>query len=138
MKNSFLRSSLLLASLALMMGARQDDKFDAQAIVSRFHSSGSFEIYAMPNKFNMIADDEISFPGWVSHIPVQGKILEAAHRGTDHNTIHDYDTHVPLVFWGPNHVKKGQSDNQVSILDIVPTLAGILNVTPPPRPLAAL
>ena len=129
MKTKYLTAILaLIMTINLPAFAKSTEFSEAAIQANRLHTTGGFEIYALPARYNMIVDDEISFPGWVSHIPVQGKIIEAAHRGTDHNLTHDYDTHVPLVFWGPGHVRRGSSEKRVSVADIAPTLAALLNV----------
>lgn len=48
-----------------------------------------------------------------------------------HGSPHRYDTHVPLLFWGPRWVKPGQVDAKVEAVDIAPTLARILRVPAP-------
>jgi arylsulfatase A-like enzyme len=50
--------------------------------------------------------------------------------GTTHGTWNPYDTHIPLVFmgWG---IKSGSSYRHMSMSDIAPTLAALLNIQPP-------
>jgi predicted AlkP superfamily pyrophosphatase or phosphodiesterase len=50
--------------------------------------------------------------------------------GTTHGTPYRYDTHVELLIWGPG-VQAGRSGERVSVLQIAPTIAGILGVSPP-------
>jgi arylsulfatase A-like enzyme len=50
--------------------------------------------------------------------------------GTSHGTPYRYDTHVPFLLYGTG-VAKGQSREPVSTLDMAPTLAALLGVTPP-------
>jgi arylsulfatase A-like enzyme len=63
--------------------------------------------------------------------------------GATHGTPHDFDNHVPLLFYGPAWIKPGQRDQRVEVVDIAPTLAGLLKVATPaaaqgkPLPLAA-
>jgi arylsulfatase A-like enzyme len=51
-------------------------------------------------------------------------------RGTNHGTHHDYDTHVPLVFWGAG-VRAGRHDDPSAPYDLAPTLAAVLGVAVP-------
>jgi arylsulfatase A-like enzyme len=46
-----------------------------------------------------------------------------------HGTPHDYDAHVPLVFYGAPF-QAGRYDDTVRVVDIAPTLAAALGVTP--------
>ncbi len=50
--------------------------------------------------------------------------------GTSHGTPHTYDTHVPLIFFGPAF-RNGTFPQQVSTIDLAPTLAAALGITPP-------
>lgn len=52
--------------------------------------------------------------------------------GTNHGTPHDYDTHVPQVWFGAG-VKAGVHPGRVGVDDIAPTLAGLLGVDLPPE-----
>ena len=49
--------------------------------------------------------------------------------GTSHGSPYDYDSHVPLVFWGKG-IKSGQYSIKVRTVDIAPTLAEILGIKP--------
>ncbi|MDE2607058.1 MAG: alkaline phosphatase family protein [Burkholderiales bacterium] len=59
-----------------------------------------------------------------------------------HGSPYDYDTHVPLLLWGPRWVRPGAYAQRVEAADIAPTLAQILRVPAPaacegrPLPLA--
>lgn len=50
--------------------------------------------------------------------------------GTTHGSPYNYDTHVPMLFFGPG-VKPGRYDDEFYITDIAPTLAAILRVELP-------
>ena len=51
-------------------------------------------------------------------------------KGTTHGASWAYDTHVPLLFWGW-HVRHGESNLEVKIVDIAPTLARYLHIQEP-------
>ena len=46
-----------------------------------------------------------------------------------HGSPHDYDARVPVLFYGPPF-KPGKNDEFVRVVDIAPTLASVLSVTP--------
>ena len=50
---------------------------------------------------------------------------------TTHGSPHPYDTHVPILFWGPKWVSAGRRDGRVEVVDIAPTLARVLGVAAP-------
>ncbi|HWI80445.1 alkaline phosphatase family protein [Ramlibacter sp.] len=62
---------------------------------------------------------------------------------TTHGSPHPYDTHVPILVYGPRWVKPGRIDTRVEVADIAPTIARVLGVPAPaaaqgrPLPLAA-
>lgn len=49
-----------------------------------------------------------------------------------HGSPHPYDTHVPILMYGPAWVKPGRIDSRVEVVDIAPTLARLLGVPAPP------
>ncbi|UYZ61906.1 alkaline phosphatase PafA [Hymenobacter weizhouensis] len=63
-------------------------------------------------------------PGWLEsyQYPVN--------KGTTHGSAGNYDTHVPVVFWGWG-VKAGKSSAPAKITDIAPTLARWLHIQEP-------
>ncbi len=48
-----------------------------------------------------------------------------------HGSPHAYDTHVPILVYGPAWVKPGRVDTRVEVVDIAPTLSRILNIAVP-------
>ncbi len=64
--------------------------------------------------------------------------------GTTHGSPHEYDTHVPLLLYGPRWIGAGRVDTRVEIVDLAPTLAKLLGSAAPaaaegrPLPLPAI
>jgi predicted AlkP superfamily pyrophosphatase or phosphodiesterase len=48
-----------------------------------------------------------------------------------HGAPHPYDTHVPLLAWGPRWIATGRRDGRAEIVDIAPTLAKVLGIRAP-------
>ena len=48
-----------------------------------------------------------------------------------HGSPWSYDTHIPLLLYGPPYVTAGASDAAVSQQQVVPTLAALLGTAPP-------
>jgi predicted AlkP superfamily pyrophosphatase or phosphodiesterase len=75
-------------------------------------------------------------------VPRRGWMFSSYATGTTHGSPHDYDTHVPILFYGPKWVKPGRVDARVEVVDIAPTLARMLGIAAPsssegrPLPLA--
>jgi hypothetical protein len=57
-------------------------------------------------------------------------LLSTLPQGTSHGTPHRYDTHIPLIFWGPGIVS-GEHAARVRSVDIAPTLSAILGIDAP-------
>jgi len=53
-----------------------------------------------------------------------------AKGGTTHGTFYNYDTHVPLLWFGWQ-IPQGETFRRTHIADIAPTLASFLNILPP-------
>jgi predicted AlkP superfamily pyrophosphatase or phosphodiesterase len=62
----------------------------------------------------------VTQPGWFA----------GGNTGTTHGSPYNYDTHVPLLFYGWG-VPKGETLRRTSIADIAPTVAALLHVLPP-------
>jgi predicted AlkP superfamily pyrophosphatase or phosphodiesterase len=58
-------------------------------------------------------------------------MFSSSSSATTHGSPHSYDTHVPLLFYGPRWVKPGRIDAHAQVADLAPTLARILGVPPP-------
>jgi predicted AlkP superfamily pyrophosphatase or phosphodiesterase len=56
--------------------------------------------------------------------------VEGFHKGTTHGSPYEYDTHVPLLWWGYT-VKPGSSDEMITITQIASTLSMILKIPAP-------
>ena len=50
---------------------------------------------------------------------------------TTHGSPYDYDTHVPLLFYGPAWIHPWRADSRVEMRDLAPTLARLLRVPAP-------
>ncbi len=51
-------------------------------------------------------------------------------KGSTHGSGFNYDTHVPIMFYGKG-IKKGSSKNYTRIIDITPTIANLLQIAFP-------
>jgi predicted AlkP superfamily pyrophosphatase or phosphodiesterase len=57
-------------------------------------------------------------------------ILVYSEKGSDHGSGYDYDTHTPLLFYGFG-INQGNTTNKSYSIDIVPTIAELLQISPP-------
>lgn len=63
-------------------------------------------------------------PGYAEHY------TEGVDKGTTHGSGWNYDTHVPILFFGQG-IRPGSVVRRTSITDIVPTIAMIIGMSPP-------
>lgn len=68
--------------------------------------------------------------GDVLFFPKQWKVLTDEPAGTNHGTPYSYDAQVPVIFSGKG-VKAGTYPQQISVTDVAPTLAALLEVGAP-------
>jgi arylsulfatase A-like enzyme len=62
---------------------------------------------------------------------LQPFIVDRSPAGTNHGGPYDHDDHVPLCFFGAG-VKHGLRTERVGVDQVAPTLAGLLQIPPPP------
>jgi predicted AlkP superfamily pyrophosphatase or phosphodiesterase len=63
-------------------------------------------------------------PAWIEFKEKFGK------KGTTHGAPYDYDTRVPIIFYG-KHIKNGESMRPVYVTDIAPTVSALLKIPYP-------
>lgn len=61
-------------------------------------------------------------PGWM---------VGTRKAGTTHDSPHPINTHVPILFYGPRWIGKGQVEERVEVVDIAPTLSRLLKIATP-------
>lgn len=69
--------------------------------------------------------------GEVQYTVREGWMFATSHTGTTHGSPYAYDTHVPILVYGPNWVPSGRVDTPVEVADIAPSLATLLRVRAP-------
>jgi len=63
-------------------------------------------------------------------IVLQPNWIDYKTKGTTHGSGYSYDTHIPLIFYGWK-INPGVCNTEVSITDIAPTLAALLQIQAP-------
>ncbi len=103
---------------------------------------GVSRVFAVPERAALAASldpfDRRAYRTW--QLPNGGDLLvqlapywlPSGHgAGTTHFTPYEYDTHVPLLLYGPG-IRPGRYDRSVEVVDLAPTLAEILAINAPP------
>ncbi len=78
----------------------------------------------MLNGFNPYRSGDLSYDLAIGYL--SGNYSE----GTSHGTSYDYDTHVPMIFYGWK-VKPGESNAEVYVEDLAPTITNMLHIQEP-------
>ena len=76
------------------------------------------------NGFNIARSGDIVFE------LTQNQIFSESNEGTSHESSFGYDTHVPMLFFGW-HVKAGESNAPVYVVDIAPTVCNLIHIQEP-------
>jgi len=73
------------------------------------------------NGFNFQRSSDVMIqlhPGWIGWF---------SKTGTTHGAAYSYDTHVPVIFYG-KRIPFGTSSDPITVCDIAPTIATLLNI----------
>lgn len=99
----------------------------SEAYPSKVLKFGSFEKsdhrLLLQNGYNHKLSGDVCYsyqPGWMDHLE----------KGTTHGSGYNYDTHVPIIFYGTG-ILKGESFKKVSITQIAPTVCELLKINQP-------
>ena len=95
------------------------------AVYTREQLIGSTEAYAqlLLNGYHDALSGDVVFmllPAWMDH----------GQKGTTHGSGYNYDTHVPLLFYGAS-IPKGENYKQVFITQIAPTVCELMKIHQP-------
>lgn len=103
--------------------------------VERVHTRTEMEELRVLRENRFFPDAQKTFhPERSSHLFVvmkPGWMMSSRTTGTTHGSPHDYDRHVPALFYGPGFVTAGVSARPIDVADIAPTLATLLKVPVP-------
>ena len=120
-------------------------------------ATNDIDLYLTPHKFNVLENDWINLKYYskyekadlIRHLRSYGRTLDDLKTNpaleykeaenivtlkvarSAHSTFYDYDTNIPIVFYGPNWIQKGEYTDSIHQQHIVPTLAKILKIRNP-------
>ncbi len=98
--------------------------------IQRLQPRNFGELYLMNGYFPGRSGDVLFLESYgYMHAPYDPNETWRHKKGTSHGTHYEYDTHVPLVFWG-NGIPFGTSEAPVVIPDIAATVCALLTIAP--------
>ncbi len=108
---------------------RQLEKFP---FVMKAFRSGELALHAFSNPFaaRLYRGHHPKRSGQITFLMRPGYLNGRFAVGTHHSQPYEYDTHVPMVFYGWK-VRHGSSSQPVEITDIAPTVCNLLNILSP-------
>jgi arylsulfatase A-like enzyme len=118
----------LLVATELITTFLQNTEGIAQVFPSSVLRQASFDEQGMRGKvvrgYNQKRCGDIAFvlePGWLAWGSV---------TGSTHGSAYNYDTHVPIMFYGAG-IRKGATSKYYAVTDIAPTLSMLLKIKIP-------
>jgi predicted AlkP superfamily pyrophosphatase or phosphodiesterase len=105
-----------------------EGSYTRKDIVNQKHGSMGFEM--LKNGYYPDRSGDVLFLMQYGYMKAPESESWRMNKGTSHGTHYDYDTHVPLIFWGWK-VKNGSTEEKVVIPDIAPTVCQRLNISAP-------
>ncbi|MEB3223449.1 MAG: alkaline phosphatase family protein [Candidatus Sericytochromatia bacterium] len=91
----------------------------------------SGDLFALPAKYHYVSDRDYLKPETCT-LPTATGERSFIHQGNHHGTFWDYDTRIPLAFWGPGRVRPAWTSREaVTQQDLVPTIANLIGAVPP-------
>ena len=64
-------------------------------------------------------------------VPKPGWFLGSGAAGTTHGSPHEYDSHVPVMFYGAGRIGAARLEERIDLIDLAPTLARLLGIDAP-------
>jgi arylsulfatase A-like enzyme len=86
--------------------------------------------FILQNGFNQLRSGNVLYtlqPGWMDNAPI----------GTTHGAGYNYDTHVPVIFYGAG-IPKGETLNYVTITQIAPSVCELMGIQQPNACMSAI
>ncbi|NNC50878.1 MAG: alkaline phosphatase family protein [Flaviramulus sp.] len=102
------------------------DKVYITSEINQFESSNGYLESLLNKGHNQKRSGDILFV----YNPEVFKDTEWNRTGTDHHSGFNYDTHVPLIFFGKG-IKQGETLQKTEITDIAPTISALLGISLP-------
>lgn len=124
----FLMMPGLLAGPLPDAGSPQEVEAAFQRAIQLSKGPRSGQIFTLPNAYNYVVEADYASPE-SSRFGDKGVIQ---HRGTSHGSMWEYDTRIPLAFYGPGLVKAGFKPTEPATQqDLAATYAWLMGITPP-------
>ncbi|MDP2366736.1 alkaline phosphatase family protein [Rhodoferax sp.] len=118
-------SALAEAARALLMAEPAMGAAYTRAELQSGSRAGAPFFEAMRNAWHPDVSGDVQYalkPNW---------LFSSGTSGTTHGSPHAYDTHVPILLYGPKWFKPGRVDTRVAVVDIAPSLSRLLGIAAP-------
>jgi predicted AlkP superfamily pyrophosphatase or phosphodiesterase len=121
---------------ALKVSLEDVQKFVLNEIISYPHIKKAYTATTMQTHYFKEGVEKMLQNGY--HQKLSGDVLftlepgviSYGSKGTTHGSGYNYDTHVPLLFYG-NRIQPGKTYERTSVTDIAPTISALLGIALP-------
>jgi len=121
---------------ALKVSLEDVQKFVVNEIISYPHIKKAYTATTMQTHYFKEGVEKMLQNGY--HQKLSGDVLFTLEpgvisygpKGTTHGSGYNYDTHVPLLFYG-NRIQPGKTYERTSVTDIAPTISALLGIALP-------
>ena len=121
---------------ALKVSLEDVQKFVVNEIISYPHIKKAYTATTMQTHYFKEGVEKMLQNGY--HQKLSGDVLftlepgviSYGSKGTTHGSGYNYDTHVPLLFYG-NRIQPGKTYERTSVTDIAPTISALLGIALP-------
>ena len=95
--------------------------YTATTMQTRYFKEGVEKM--LQNGYNQKMSGDVLFT-------LESGVISYGPKGTTHGSGFNYDTHVPLLFYG-NGIQPGKTYERTSVTDIAPTISALLGIAFP-------
>ena len=121
---------------ALKVSLEDVQKFVVNEIISYPHIKKAYTATTMQTRYFKEGDEKMLQNGYNQKLSgdvlftLESGVISYGPKGTTHGSGYNYDTHVPLLFYG-NSIQPGKTYERTSVTDIAPTISALLGISLP-------
>ena len=121
---------------ALKVNLEDVQKFVVNEIITYPHIKKAYTATTMQTRYFKEGVEKMLQNGYSQKLSgdvlytLESGVISYGPKGTTHGSGYNYDTHVPLLFYG-NGIQSGKTYNRTSVTDIAPTISALLGIAFP-------
>ena len=122
--------------MSLQLDLEDVQKFVVNEIITYSHIKKAYTATTMQTRYFKEGVEKMLQNGYSQKLSgdvlyiLESGVVSYGPKGTTHGSGFNYDTHVPLLFYG-NGIQPGKTYNRTSVTDIAPTISALLGIAFP-------